>query len=231
LGLKVYINTFRIFKNKKDVIYKPILMNRCIKEDLNFVVVTAKKIWARRNAVVHGGVFTPPNQIVCEVEEQLRKLKELAAVQEGRQRGNGERTEQRWAKPLFGRYKINWDVAIDTKLHIMGFGVIIRDHRGAVCAAKCKRFNRDYEPVIGEAMAAMEAVEFNKDRGLLDIMLEGDSLQVVQAIKEPSPSWKKYGHFIDAIKDILGSHISWIVAHVKRDANKAAHGLAQEGLR
>jgi hypothetical protein len=92
LGLKVYINTFRIFKNKKDVIYKPILMNRCIKEDLNFVVVAAKKIWARRNAVVHGGVFTPLNQIVCGVEEQLWKLKELAAVQEGRQRGNGERT-------------------------------------------------------------------------------------------------------------------------------------------
>jgi ribonuclease HI len=209
---------------------RELFMNRCTKEDLNFVVVAAKKIWACRNAVVHGGVFTPPNRIVCEVEEQLRKLKELATVQEGRQRGNGERTEQRWAKPPFGRYKINWDVAIDTKLHRMGFGVIIRDHRGAVCAAKCKRFNRDYEPVIGEAMAAMEAVEFSKDRGLLDIMLEGDSLQVVQAIKEPTPSWKKYGHFIDAIRDILGSHRSWIVAHVKRDANKAAHGLAQEGL-
>jgi hypothetical protein len=40
-----------------------------------------------------------------------------------------------------------------------------------------------HEPVIGEAMAALVAVEFCRDLGLQDIVLEGDSMLVVNAIK------------------------------------------------
>ena len=40
------------------------------------------------------------------------------------------------------------------------------------------------EPVVGEAMAALAAVEFSKEGDFQDVSLEGDSLQVVQALKE-----------------------------------------------
>jgi ribonuclease HI len=49
-------------------------------------------------------------------------------------------------------------------------------------------------------MVAMAAVEFCNSIAMQDIILEGDSLQVVQALSEKSQSWRKYGHIIDDIK-------------------------------
>jgi hypothetical protein len=112
----------------------------------------------------------------------------------------------------------------------MVFGAIIRNHIGRVCAAKCKRIQKVQEPVMGEAMAAMAAAEFCNSSGVQDVILEGDSLQVIQALQEANSSWRKYGHFIDGIKALLGPSRRWRFHHVKRMANKAADGLAKEGL-
>ena len=54
---------------------------------------------------------------------------------------------------------------------------------------------------------------------------------MVQALKEKSQSWRKYGHIIDDIKLLLGNNRRWRIQHVKRTTNRAAHGLAQESLR
>jgi hypothetical protein len=42
------------------------LMNRCTKEELDVFTVTAKKIWARRNAVIHDESFQHPSQLARE---------------------------------------------------------------------------------------------------------------------------------------------------------------------
>jgi ribonuclease HI len=46
------------------------------------------------------------------------------------------------------------------------------------------------EPVAGEAMGAMLTMEFCRERGFQDIILEGDSLQVIQGLKERTSSWR-----------------------------------------
>ena len=93
------------------------------------------------------------------------------------------------------------------------------------------RVNKVFEPVIGEAMAAMAAMKFCNSKAMQDIILEGDSLQVVQAVKEKSLSWRKYGHIIDDIWLLLCTNRRWRIQDVKRTSNRAAHWLAQEGLR
>jgi ribonuclease HI len=122
-------------------------------------------------------------------------------------------------------------VAIDAHTNSMGFGAIICDHTGKVCAARCERIQKVQEPVMGEAMAAMAAVEFCNSRAIQDVILEGDSIQVIQTLQEANFSWRKYGHFIDGIRDLLGPSRRWRLHHVKRTANRAADGLAKEGLR
>jgi hypothetical protein len=57
------------------------------------------------------------------------------------------------------------------------------------------------------------------------------SLQVVQGLNERTPSWRWYGHLLDDTGALLGTYSRWMVHHVKRDANRAAHDLAKEGLR
>jgi hypothetical protein len=43
----------------------------CTRDELNIFAVIAKRVWARRNSVLHGGVFIHPTRIVCEGKEML----------------------------------------------------------------------------------------------------------------------------------------------------------------
>lgn len=180
-------------------------MERCQREEMQQVVLVAKKIWARRNMVVHEGDFSPLNRIVREAKLLLQCL---ITVLEEKENGVAQRCENdpmKWERPPFGRFKVNWDVAIDKHLQCMGFGIIIRDYHGCVCATKSMRVNGTQVPAMGEAMAALAAVEFSKERDIQDVILEGDSLQVVQAMKEQDSNWRTYGHILDDDRTILGT--------------------------
>jgi hypothetical protein len=47
------------------------LMGRCNRQEIESVATIAKRIWARRNQVLHGNEFTHPNRIVAEAEASL----------------------------------------------------------------------------------------------------------------------------------------------------------------
>jgi hypothetical protein len=108
---------------------------RCSHEEVSLFAILAKKLWARRNAVLHGGEFSHPNLLVQQGEALLLQFKDVAG--EG---GAGLVEtcvgEEKWSPPTVGNFKANWDVSFDTKNKRMGVGIIVRDHKGEVCAAK-----------------------------------------------------------------------------------------------
>ncbi len=68
---------------------------------------------------------------------------------------------------------------------------------GHVLAAKSFTIVGPLEPIVAEALAALHAVEFNRDLRLRRIILEGDTLQVVNAMKSTSHNWSKYGQLVE----------------------------------
>jgi ribonuclease HI len=99
-------------------------------------------------------------------------------------------------------FKINCDVALDKNNGRMGIGsLVIRDSNGKVYAAASYVVNFLTNPVIGESMAPLKTVEFCKNMGLVRIMEEGDSFQVVNAINKPGLNWGKYGHIVANIHE------------------------------
>jgi ribonuclease HI len=76
-------------------------------------------------------------------------------------------------------------------------------------------------------MGALFAVKFSCDLGLLQVILEGDSKQVVQAININGAPRSRFGQVIEDILILLPSYRSWQVKHVKTELNEAAHGLAK----
>ena len=122
-------------------------------------------------------------------------------------------------------------MAINSTMRTMGVGIIVRDNRGQVHAASSKNIISAQEPVVAEAMGALCAAEFSRDLGFQDVDLEGDSLQVVQAIREAGINWSSYGHITGDTRWVLNSLRSWTVGHVKRAANSAAQHLAKEAVR
>jgi hypothetical protein len=73
--------------------------------------------------------------------------------------------------------------------------------------------------------ATIRAVRFTREIGLFDIILEGDTMQIVTAIFTDLSNWSKFGHFIEGIKEEVTSLRSFRVIHTRKEANTAAHIL------
>jgi hypothetical protein len=101
------------------------MIKRCGGDDLAVFAIIAWRIWHRRNGVLHGEGFIHPNQLVIDAEEFSRQFTEarVAAPQV-----SVTEAPAKWLAPAFGRYKVNWDIALGESQNRMGVGVIVRDY-------------------------------------------------------------------------------------------------------
>ena len=86
--------------------------------------------------------------------------------------------------------------------------------------------NGMYEAKTTEAFAVEEGILLARERGLNQVVIELDSLLVVQAINTNS-NMGELGSIIQGIIGFLRTFGSWNSKHLKREFNRAAHELAQ----
>jgi hypothetical protein len=62
------------------------------------------------------------------------------------------------------------------------------------------------DPNVAEANATWKAVKFNRDLDMMNIMLEGDAMKIVNVIRMEGQSCSRYGHLIEDVSlgPILG---------------------------
>ena len=85
---------------------------------------------------------------------------------------------------------MNVDGAIFSDLKAVGLGAIIKDEKGCVVATLSRKIHTPLGVVEAEAKAVEMGLQFAKDIGVCDIILEGDSLNVYRALLgllAPSP--------------------------------------------
>lgn len=81
---------------------------------------------------------------------------------------------------------------------------------------------------VAQALAALHTVEFCKNQGFNSIILEGDSLIVVNAINRVWLNWSFLENIILDIQILLKEFLYWKVCYTPRGTNIAAHSLAKE---
>ncbi|XP_059441839.1 uncharacterized protein LOC132174162 [Corylus avellana] len=86
------------------------IMKRLSWEELESFVMTANRIWKRRNEVIHGGSFSHPTSVVNEANELLQSF-HRANVSVQHEDIPIQQT-MKWQNPPSEVYKVNWDVAI-----------------------------------------------------------------------------------------------------------------------
>jgi hypothetical protein len=145
-------------------------------EELAFSAIVAKNIWHRRNSVVHGGGFSHLDVLVQEAKSALQLKLQVSHRDEECVEMGAETLLAHWQPPPENMFKVSWDVGFNPQRQQMGVSVIVRDDHGRVHAAVCKTLDTYQEPVIGESLAALQAVEFSRDLGLQDVIFEGDSV-------------------------------------------------------
>lgn len=79
-------------------------------------------------------------------------------------------------------------------------------------------------------MAFRENVIWAVYRGYQKLVLETNSLQIVEALRDPSLNLSSAGQIVEDIKVLLHSITEVIVTHTRSKANSIAHRLAQIGL-
>ena len=68
------------------------------------------------------------------------------------------------------------------ELNFVGIGVIVRDWNGQFVATMCKQIHTPLGPLEAKSKAVEVGMQFAKQLGLSNIIMEGDSLMVSRAL-------------------------------------------------
>ena len=138
-----------------------------------------------------------------------------------------ETKDRAWKPPPKYVHLINVDGAIPAMEGNSGIGVIIRDWNNQVVAALSMPLSGRFAVEETEAIAMEQGIVLAKELGLNQIILEGDSMQTIQAICSKDV-WGVAGHIIHGILQGMNGFNYAEVRYICRNSNKIAHELAQQ---
>jgi ribonuclease HI len=199
-------------------------------EVAQFVSIT-RRIWLRRNGLVHEGSFLHPNRLVQQAIQAVEQFQTMLAEKKEALPSNSEQQPVHWMAPTPGYLKANWDAGFDRQNGRLGMGVIIRDQQGKMWASKCQTKEGVLDVTTGEALAALMAAELCVEMGITKVQLEGDAKTVVLAVISTEPDDSNKGQVTADIRATLRAVPWWEMKYTRRDANRAAHALAELAVR
>ncbi|XP_042987158.1 uncharacterized protein LOC122315356 [Carya illinoinensis] len=148
--------------------------------------IVSRLIWLRRNSFIFQGEFKHPSSVVSQASIAMLELEANRNIRENTQQG--EQIQVKWSPPPKNMFKMNWDAAVDKTKCRVGIGVIVRDHRGQMTTALRKRRSLYPGHALAKTCGAYEATKFGLQLDLSQVVLEGDSKQVVNALMAKPPN-------------------------------------------
>ena len=97
-------------------------------------------------------------------------------------RSNGT-GDNKWQEPQADFVKVNFDGAVFGELNKLGVRVVIRDNNGTILGSCSEKLSQAYKAEETEALAARKALMFAHELGFQRVILEGDALGLIQALK------------------------------------------------
>lgn len=108
--------------------------------------------------------------------------------------------------------------------------MVYRDHEGCVIAALSQKISMTQSVELAEALAARRAVTFDMELSLSRVIIEGDFLRVVQALKSLGRCNTLFGRVIEESRNLGESFQQCKFQHVQRDGNRLAYVLARKAV-
>ena len=198
------------------------MADHCDEGVMALVGTIAWRLWGNQNEIRNGGKRIGELELLHGASLWLLEYQEATADVPKQ----FDSLVQCWLPPSSHLYKANVDGAVFKAQRESRVGVIIRDANGLVVAALSKKFHAPLGPLEVEAKAFEAGLQFSKDMGLQEFILEGDSLNVVHALEGLSP-------LVFVMPIIYGIQSSChdvrneLFSHVCIWGNKPAHLLAK----
>ena len=199
--------------------------DKCSSENIELIFTCAWALWGNRNDIWHGGTRKDGRQLLHWASQYLEEYRTtmdlLPVAQESVQH------ILKWNLPPTPYLKFNVDGAIFTELRSVGIRIIARDWNGRFVAAMCKQIHAPLGPLEAESKAVEGGLQFAKQLGVSDLIIEGDSLIVSRALSQSSSVLASIDAVIMGIRSAALEFHNVYFSHVKRNANTPAYMLAK----
>ena len=189
--------------------------------------ITTWSLWQRRNRIQEKQHSWPLHEVSMRAKNLVTEYFEINKHPPKTQR---RATSTRWLPPLEGFYKANFDAAYFGNSSIVSIGVVVHDSEGEIIVALIQKIREPHSVDAAKALACRRAVGFAKKLSLFSVILEGDSMQVVQATSNKRENLTLFGHVIKEIHDSCSSFTRISFQHVRREGNKLAHALTRRAI-
>ena len=137
-------------------------------------------------------------------------------------------TVYHWCPPPHARFKANFDGAIFQSSNEAGIGVVIRDHKSEIIDSLSLCIPLPPTVAEVEALACRRAVLFAKELCLHEVLFEGDSQIVINALADGRAEQSIYGHIIgDILYEAAQLSFSEFV-YVNRNCNRVVDAMAKK---
>lgn len=161
------------------------ILTRCGREALISFIILARKIWFRRNSVVHGGCFSHPNSLVQEMRKSVDEYKQIRIVEENKQGLSHETTPSsniKWAQLCGITGELLWQ-------------------------QKASHIWDNWNQQWGKPRLLVMRQCCLGSLHLTPIILEGDARNVVAAVKSNECNWSRIDHLAADTRTILETNI------------------------
>ena len=135
--------------------------------------------------------------------------------------------QNQWFPPPTDVVKINFDGATCPKKRKAGIGVVISDVNGLVLASCAKIKHQPFKVVEIESLAAATALSLATDIGFRRVILEGDSMEVIQALRENSQALTPTSLLIEDVRSFAHNFDELLYSRTKKDGNVVTHSLVK----
>ena len=191
-------------------------------------ITIAWLLWNRRNASRVGRPTQPLYKITQMAGSLVQEFLEAQDPTTTTPVSSPIHILQQWRPLDENIFKANFDAALFKSENLAGLGVVIRDWHGDAIGTLTMSVPLAQTVVELEALACRRAVQFAKEIGLTQVIFEGDSLSIIQAILEGSLDALPYGNVIEDIRFQAMEFPLSVFTHVPRICNVVADALAKK---
>ncbi|XP_012841270.1 PREDICTED: uncharacterized protein LOC105961590 [Erythranthe guttata] len=186
--------------------------------------IIAWKAWDNRNKEKIGETGIPAGELTSWGQAFLETFKEAQLPPTVKPMIAHPRE---WTRPPSGVIKINFDAAVPRGELYFSIAAIARDNGGDCVGWKVESFRGSLLPVECEAKAALLAINMAKAKGWESVIIEGDYLQIISALRAQERDASSFGAILEDCLNIAKSFQYCVFNFVKRSGNRLAHHLAK----
>ena len=108
--------------------------------------------------------------------------------------------------------------------------MVVRDENGLVLGSCTKCLSQVCSAMEIEAMAVAIVLVFTSELGVRHVILEGDSLAVIKALKESECPLSPLGLLLEDVRMFLQRFDTMLYSNTKREGNFLAHSLIRYAI-